>query len=82
MGERELRPVLVSDRTSTGQQQEAVLVAARSSTGRTSDQYWLVFAPAKRLSDCTLFEDEIEGIEPCGRQVVGRPSWEGYSTYI
>ena len=48
-----------------------VLVRDRTSTGRTSDQYWLVFAPAKRLSDCTFFEDEVEGIESCGGRWLG-----------
>ena len=37
------RPVLVTERTSTGDIIQSVLVRRRISTGRMSDQYWLHF---------------------------------------
>ena len=36
-------PVLVADVTSTGNRYQPVLLRAATSTGQTSDQYWLLF---------------------------------------
>ena len=38
-------PVLVADVTSTGNRYQPVLLRAATSTGQTSDQYWLLSPP-------------------------------------
>ena len=38
-------PVLVADVTSTGNRYQPVLLRAATSTGQTSDQYWLLSSP-------------------------------------
>ena len=39
-------PVLVAEVTSTGNRYQPVLLRAATSTGQTSDQYWLLFPPS------------------------------------
>ena len=42
---RVCEPVLVADVTSTGNRYQPVLLRAATSTGQTSDQYWLLSPP-------------------------------------
>jgi len=46
---RQNEPVLVGEVTSTGHESLLVLVTHRSSTGRSSDQYWSIFCLRKAL---------------------------------
>ena len=43
---RVCEPVLVADVTSTGNRYQPLLLRAATSTGQTSDQYWLLFPPS------------------------------------
>ena len=64
-------PVLVAEVTSTGNRYQPVLLRAATSTGQTSDQYWLLFTLREGASAKGWRREAKEHRGAGRRQVVG-----------
>ena len=58
-------PVLVADVTSTGNRYQPVLLRAATSTGHSSDQYWLLSPPCAGVRYGAVVQGVVLGRSEC-----------------